>query len=159
MRTRILLMVLLLTASIAAGAGAAYDWRKQGKQDEKLSNLIEVMPGAANLMFEMGERYKNLYWAARQEKWQFAQYQAEEMKDLLETLMITRPKRARTAREFIARVYPVLEPAIASRDWPRFAKAFEHMRQACMDCHVENDHAFIELQAPKTAASPVLNMK
>jgi hypothetical protein len=157
MRTKLTLSILILSFSITAMADSDYDWRKGGDENEKLKNLISVMPGAANLMLEMGERYKNLYWAARQKKWEFASYQAEEMKDLLETLMITRPKRAGTARVFVERAYPVLESALESRDWARFAKAFEQMRQECMSCHVKNDHGFIELAVPKRASSPVLN--
>jgi hypothetical protein len=62
-------------------------------------------------MIEMGERYKNLYWAAKLSKWEFAQYQVEEMASLLERLQLTRPKRAATAQQFPDEAVPQMERA------------------------------------------------
>lgn len=147
-----------LCAALVAGSAAADDWRKTAPIDNKVDNLVKVMPGAANLMIEMGFRYQNLYWAARQGKWEFAEYQAEEMEGLVETLMITRPKRAKTAKAFLKTGFAALAPALKTRDARGFEAAFEKMRQACMTCHQQNEHAFITLPLPKRAYSPVLNM-
>lgn len=151
-------VALGLCLSLYASGAAADDWRKSAPTENKVDNLVKVMPGAANLMIEMGFRYQNLYWAARQGKWEFAEYQAEEMEGLLETLMITRPKRAKTAKAFLKTGFGVLEPALKARDARGFEAAFEKMRQACMTCHQQNEHAFITLPLPKRAYSPVLNM-
>jgi hypothetical protein len=124
-----------------------------------LEQLAKVMPGASVIMLQMGERYKNLYWAAKQGKWEFAEYQTEEMEDLLQTLKITRPARAKTADEFLHAVFPMISKAAASRDWQRFEHAFESMRHQCMACHEKNDHAFVTLPIPKSANSPVLGME
>lgn len=153
------LILFIGFAAVAAAGEPDADWRKTATPQEKLEKLIEAMPGAGTLMMEMGSRYQNLYWAARQGKWEFAAYQAEEMKELLEVLMIARPKRAVSAREFSERVFPVLEPAIRARNWQRFAAAFERMRQECVACHAKNEHGFITLPVPKRAPSPVLNME
>lgn len=157
----------LATVCLSLGMSASHadepggiDWRTTAPQDEKLQRLIQVMPGASNLMLQMGDRYRNLYWAGRQGKWSFAEYQAEEMQDLVETLQITRPKRAATAQEFLDRMYPEIIEAAGSGDPQRFAKAFRDLRQACMDCHVKNDHGFIVLpEAPRSAPSPVLEVE
>jgi len=134
------------------------DWRERASIEKKVDKLVGLMPGAANLMIEMGFRYQNLYWAAKQGKWEFAQYQTEEMESLLKTLMITRPKRAKTADVFLKSGFKALEPAIKARDLARFEAGFEKMRQACMTCHQQNAHAFVTLPLPKRATSPVLNM-
>lgn len=143
---------------IATTAWADDDWRKTAPVDKKVTNLVEVMPGAATLMIEMGFRYQNLYWAAKQTKWEFAQYQAEEMEGLVKTLMITRPKRAKTADVFLRTGFKDVQAAIKARDLTRFETGFEKMRQACMTCHQQNEHAFVTLPLPKRAYSPVLNM-
>lgn len=143
---------------VTATASAQEDWRKTAPAEKKIQNLVEVMPGAATLMIEMGFRYQNLYWAAKQTKWEFAQYQAEEMESLLKMLMITRPKRAKTAGVFLKTGFKDVEAAIKARDLTRFEAGFEKMRQACMTCHQQNEHAFVTLPLPKRAYSPVLNM-
>jgi len=154
--TAALLCVCAMLAT--ATASAQEDWRKTAPVEKKIQNLVEVMPGAATLMIEMGFRYQNLYWAAKQGKWEFAQYQAEEMEGLVKTLMITRPKRAKTAEAFLKTGFAALEPALKARDLTRFEAGFEKMRQACMTCHQQNEHAFVTLPLPKRAYSPVLNM-
>ncbi len=159
------LPLLAISLSLAAGnalassaAPVADDWRKGASDDEKLAHLTEVMRGASNLMIEMGERYKNLYWAAKQGKWAFAEYQREEMQDLVETLTITRPGRAATAQVFLDEGFRALDEALPSKDWGRFNAAFEAMRGQCMTCHQANDHAFIELPAvPPMGTSPILD--
>ncbi len=149
----------LCTLPFVATALAEEDWRKSAPVEKKLAKLVEVMPGAANLMIEMGFRYQNLYWAAKQGKWAFAEYQAEEMESLVKTLMITRPKRAKTADVFLKTGFKDVEAALKARDPVRFEASFEKMRQACMTCHQQNEHAFVTLPLPKRAFSPVLNME
>lgn len=138
---------------------AAADWRKTGSQDQQVEQLVRSLPGAAHVMFELGERYKNLYFAARQEKWEFAEYQVEEIESLVKRLKITRPKRAATATVFLQSVFPELHQAVAKKDWESFHPAFEVMRQQCMACHVSNNHGFIRLPTPSAASSPVLSSK
>ena len=161
---KILIAVLLALAPFFALADKGDeiqggDWRKRATTAGKVENLVKVIPGAADIMIVVGERYKNLYWAARQGKWEFAEYQAEELKDLIEKLQITRPKRAGTSQEFLDAVFPDIIEASASGDWKRFGASFDNMRKRCMECHVKNDHGFVVLEEPKKASSPVLNMQ
>lgn len=152
-------IALLLAALFSLNAIAdTDDWRKTGTDKEKLDNLVRVIPGASNIMLEMGERYKNLYWAGKQKKWEFAEYQIEEMEELIEVLLVTRPKRAATAQDFLNNGFIKFEKAIADKDEATFFKAFEHMRSECMVCHRRNDHAFVTLPAkPGRGQSPVLD--
>lgn len=148
----------LIGLVLLGGAQAADDWRKQGSDAVKMNNLIKVIPGTSDVMFQMGERYKNLYWAARQGKWEFAEYQMEEMQGLIKTLMITRPERRATAQEFLERGFAGMAEAIEHRNWSGFESAFLGMRSECMACHSKNDHAFITLnRTPARGSSPVLD--
>lgn len=117
-----------------------------------------VRLGASELMLQMGERYKNLYWAAKLGQWDFARYQAEEMQELIEKLIRAEPEREKSARVFLEKVYPALPDAIRTRDWEQFASAFDRMRVECEACHRKNAHAYIKLPIPKSATSPVLNL-
>jgi hypothetical protein len=154
----LMLVLMTLTPLILAAEEKTADWRKTGNDREKIDNLVKVVPGASNIMLEMGDRYKNLYWAAKQGKWQFAEYQIEEMQELMNTLMITRPKRAATAKEFLDTGFSKFPAAIASKDWKKFSAAFAHLRQGCITCHGKNDHAFINLpDVPRKGNSPVID--
>lgn len=60
MKTLLLLVTLLATGHVIAESGND-DWRKTGSDKEKLDNVVKVIPSAADIMFQMGERYRNLY--------------------------------------------------------------------------------------------------
>jgi hypothetical protein len=73
--------------------------------------------------------------------------------------MLTRPERAKTAQEFLTSAIPPIAQAVESRQWKTFEFAFGQLTNACMHCHIQNDHAFIQLPVkPGAASSPVLNM-
>jgi len=146
------LFLLFLNQSVSAS-----DWRHKADSSTKLNNLIQVMPGASVVMQQMGERFRNLYWAAKLEKWEFAEYQIEEMDGLIQTLIITRPKRSKTATKFMQTAFTLFPAALKEKNWQRFSTAFENMRNKCMTCHVENKHAFVTLpRQPRMGNSPVL---
>ncbi len=152
-------VLLLAVVGVALAAEGAYDWRKSGSEKEKMKNLVKAMPSASQIMMQAGERYKSLYWAAKQEQWDFAEYQIEELEELMTLLQVTRPKRAATAQEFLDNGFEGFEQAFEKKEWKAFYGAFSNMREQCMVCHVKNDHAFVVLpKHPKTASSPVLNL-
>ena len=156
--SKFLISIILVVPSMVFALEDNHDWRKNATTEEKVQQMVKVIPSASNIMIQMGERYKNLYWAAKMGKWEFANYQVEEMQELIHTLQITRPKRAKTASEFLQAVFPTLPKALESKQWKEFEAGFDLLRQQCMECHVKNDHAFITLPIPKSANSPVLNM-
>lgn len=146
-----LLMLGLSSASIAD------DWRKDAKDAEKIDKLVKVMPSTAVIMQQVGERYRDLYWAGKLGKWEFAEYQMEEIISLVKILTITRPSRAKTAEQFLDDGFMGMEAALEAKDWTSFSNAFEHMRMHCFACHKQNDHAFITLpKVPKRGGSIAL---
>jgi hypothetical protein len=155
----LLVSMILSFPGPTLAAETATDWRKSAAVPQKVERLVESLPNAANIMIEVGERYQNLYWAAKQGKWEFAVYQTEEIKEQLEKLQIVSPKRAASAREFLRAVYPVLPEATKARDWKKFEAVFEKLRHECMVCHAKNEMGFVQLPVPRRATSPVLNMK
>ncbi|MCG7940769.1 MAG: hypothetical protein N0C88_18225 [Candidatus Thiodiazotropha lotti] len=155
MKTLIVVLLFLLFSVFTSQA----DWREKSEPSEQLANLVKLVPGTSHWMFEIGERYKNLYWAAKQGRWEFAQYQVEEIEKLIKVVQLARPKRAETAQEFIETGIPAISDGVASRNWKFFKPAFVKLNQACMTCHGKNDHAFISLPVePASASSPVLNL-
>jgi hypothetical protein len=156
----ILIHALMLSGLLVAGGALGTDWRKEGDDAERLQKLVELVPGTAHWMIEMGDRYQNLYWAAKQGKWEFATYQSEEIEKLMQVVMLARPKRAASAQMFLDKMFPMMHEATASKDWDRFEDAFDTLNTECMACHAREDHSFVVIpREPATASSPVLNLK
>ena len=149
-------LLMLINPVLAQDANS--DWRKTGSSEEKINNVVKVIPSTADIMFLMGERYRNLYWAGKQGKWEFAQYQTEEMQSLIKELILTRPNRTVTAQVFLHNAFKEFETAITKKDWQEFQNAFANMREQCMICHRQNEHAFIVLnEKPRKGNSPALD--
>lgn len=153
-------VTVLLSLILALVTGVAMaDWRKDAGTEEQVDNLVALQPGTSHWMLDVSERYRNLYWAAKLDQWQFAAYQADKIHGLLdETVPTARPKRAKTAARFVDTVFPDLTEAVESRKWSRFEQAFERMRGACVACHTANDYGYIvPTRVPARGSSPALH--
>ena len=150
-------LLILFISTTQTLAGNYTDWRKTGTASEKQENLIRALPGTSNHMLQVGERYRNLYWAAKQNKWAFAEYQLEEIGELIKTVGITRPKRKTTSDQFLSTAFTLFPDAIKNKNQSQFETAFKHMRAQCLICHAKNDHSFITLPStPGMGSSLVL---
>lgn len=133
----------LLSGSVAV----ADDWRRDGSDAEKLEQLIRAMPNTAALMLQVGDRYNNLYWAARQGQWEYANYQMTEMQGVVRRNAVTRPGRADDLQKFLDEGFEGMEEAIEAQDDERFFGSFEQMRVQCMVCHANTGYGFIVIPA------------
>ncbi len=138
---------------IAVNAGS--DWLT-GSVEEKINKLAEIQPGYGNLMPRIGQRYSDMYFAAKSGNWEFAEYQAEEIDETFDILMVTKPKRNEDAKKFLAASYPMIKDAIKKKNFAEFEKAFETLRNNCMNCHISQKVEFVKLKKPTVTASPVL---
>ena len=77
-------VAVVLVDIVAGRAGEAPVGVAEGDDAERLQKLVELVPGTAHWMIEMGDRDQNMYWAAKQGKWEFATYQSEEIEKLVE---------------------------------------------------------------------------
>lgn len=152
-----LFLICILLTTTQAYADSYIDWRKTGSTQEKQNNMVKALPGTSTHMLQVGERYRHLYWAGKLGKWQFADYQVEEIQELLKTVGITRPKRKASADIFLDKGFSLFPSAIENKNQQQFLKAFQHMRSECLSCHAVNNHSFITLPSmPKRSNSLVL---
>ncbi|HSJ48898.1 MAG TPA: hypothetical protein VLA26_08635, partial [Gammaproteobacteria bacterium] len=82
--------LLALALAFAAAAGAS----EESSLEDRMERLNKITPSTSDIMFQVGHRYQDLYWAAKLGKWSFAEYQLEEIEAMLETLQVAVPKRA-----------------------------------------------------------------
>ena len=65
---RNMVLAMLCLMMVAAGAYAASDWLT-GSTDEKLKTLAGIQPGLGTVMIEYGNRYTDIYYAAKEGNW------------------------------------------------------------------------------------------
>ncbi|KSF66371.1 hypothetical protein AO941_20930 [Pseudomonas aeruginosa] len=98
-------------------------------------------------MWEVGERYRHVEQALRDENWDLAAYHWEKIRTTIEGGLMKRPKRRPNAEAlFLGEPWNAMHEALESRDRARIAPAFARAKGACMACHAAEQVPFINDQ-------------
>jgi len=116
-------------------------------------------PGLVEFMMTVQSHHAKLWLAGNARNWELADYQADELKELLEDIAKRIPvyKDVPVGKMIEATVMaPVgeVEAAVKARDGKAFASAFDKLTAACNSCHEAANRGFIVVQRPATSAFP-----
>lgn len=125
-----------------------------GTEQEKLEIIEEQFGGFSTTMVEVAYRYQELYWAGQDENWEYADYQLEHIEEALESGLIRRPQRAKSAEHFMTHTIFEMEKAIESEDLEVFNNKFNQMKVDCRSCHNMEKVPFINVSIPKLRTVP-----
>lgn len=112
----------------------------------------------ATFGLEYGNRYTDIYYAAKEGNWPLAAYQLKEALEIQEVGETTRPARAPMLKAFEQSYLDPLGKAIQAKDFEQFDTAFKAGIQGCNGCHAALGFPYINYQLPSSALSP-LSMK
>ena len=117
-------------------------------------------PGLVEFMMHVQIHHAKLWLAGNARNWDLADYQVDELKELLEDIAKRIPvyKDVPVGKMIEATAMaPIgdIEAAIKARDGKAFASAFDKLTAACNSCHEAANRGFIVVQRP--TASPFLN--
>ena len=120
----------------------------------------EHAPGLVAFMLQVQSHHTKLWLAGNARNWELADYQIDELKELLEDIAKAVPmyKDVPVSKMIESTVMaPIgeIESAIKARDGKAFATAFDKLTAACNACHEAASRGFIVIQRP--AASPFPN--
>ena len=133
-------------AATAVGEGG---WLT-GTVDEKFEMVATQLRGFDMAMVETGYRYNELYWAAQDSNWGYAEYQAGKIRTAIENGLKRRPLRAKSAETFLTIVLPAVQEAIKERDATRLREGLGTLRATCNTCHEAEKVEFIHVEEPRT---------
>ena len=119
-----------------------------GKSYLSIDDLAVIQPGLARIMPEVGQRYWKLYYAAKAGNWVLANFQAGEIRVLMELGMITRPRYVENLEEFLKEDLTAIEDGIKAKDWEKVEVAFHQGVRNANDYHKSNDKEFIVWKLP-----------
>ncbi|MES0868346.1 hypothetical protein [Pseudovibrio sp. SCP19] len=123
------------------------DWRKTGTSEEQLKALVKVTPGTHHWMPEIAYRLQSMYWAGKQQKWEFAEYQIDSMEKMIGRVANARPKRGPSIDTFKANVFGELYKAVKTKDFEVFAEAVAITSTECTACHAKEGFDYIAIPA------------
>jgi len=109
----------------------------------------EIHPSFGNIMLEFGTRYSTLYYSAKADNYQLANYQLHELKEALEVAEHIRPKYEKKLKRFEHLHLQKLENALKKRNFTIFKKVYFRGLQACNECHTQTGHPYIRYKLPQ----------
>jgi hypothetical protein len=155
MRVR-LIAAALLSAILSAGLVLAQDAKKPGTQqqaDDKPEPGKTFVPGIEQFMGVIQQEHIKLWFAARANNWELADFQIGEIKELLGDIQDLYPKfKSMPFADMIDAVIvgPIaeVEKAVAAKDSGKFTAAFDRLTAACNSCHEPTGVGFVVIQRP-----------
>lgn len=148
-RSVILLSFFLFLISCQQNSHPAEGTWIKGSEEEKLKMVEDQFRGFGVVMMEVAYRYEELYWAGKDQNWDYATHQLEEIQEALQNGIIRRPAREESANAFIETALPLMKLAVEEKDTGVFFQNFERLRMECISCHIKEDHGFIRPAIPK----------
>lgn len=145
---------LVLGLMIAIGYTQPPDWNK-GTTDEKIKRLSDIAPGLGEIMIMYGNRFTNAYYAAKGGNWDLAGYMIDEMQEIQETAELTRPSRAPLLKAFEDNYLNKLQAAVKAKNWSQYQSLTPQAINACNQCHVKTEHAYVVYQLPSAPPAPL----
>lgn len=119
-----------------------------------MERIADHLRGFDMAMVETGYRFGELWWAAEDRNWGYAEYQLEKMETALARGLERRPARAASARMFDGAVETV-RSALQDEDGAALDEAMGTMVTVCNACHVAEDVAYILVEPPSLRTSVV----
>jgi len=117
------------------------------------------LPGLVEFMITVQSHHLKLWLAGSAQNWDLADYQVDELKELLEEISRRVPtyKEVPVGQMIEAATMPPLgeiEAAIKAHDSAKFAASFDRLTGACNICHEAANRGFIVIQRPLTSSFP-----
>ena len=116
-------------------------------------------PGLVEFMMTVQSHHSKLWLSGNARNWELADYQVDELKEVLEDVAKRVPdyKGTPVGKMIEAATMPPIsdiERAIKNRDGAQFTAAFDKLTAACNACHEAANRSFIVVQRPATSPFP-----
>ena len=136
------ILVIVITAAALVGSTAA-------PFAADLNDVINVLPKFAIPMREVGDRFQNMYFAAKAGNWGLAYYMSKYMNGAMNPAQVTKPAEYQLWKSFYTETFAPVNKAILAKDLAAFEKEYTAVIQACNACHAGMGYAFIKVVKQK----------
>lgn len=144
------LAVLALGLLSAGAMGAAAFAQAPGPQPDYHPSFADLMTSAVQ------PRHIKLGLAGKARNWEYAAYEARELRNAFNRIGRTIPVFNKQAMPdmFASNIMPAmdkLDAAIKAKDGPGFDAAYKEATTSCNNCHTGLDHAYIVIHEPTSS--------
>lgn len=123
----------------------------------KVDKIVGVLPKFAIPMREYGDRYDNMWYAAKGDNWALAAYMEKYMRKAMGPASITKPKEYDTLQSWQKANLDPLKDTIMKKDIAAFDKQYTTTLAACNSCHASSGYPFVVYKKPIKPANEHLD--
>ena len=139
LKSRIVVMGTLLALGSGVAMGADPDAQAQ------IDALKAVIPKFAIPMREVGDRFQDMYFAAKGGNWALAAYMSKYMNGAMNPASLTKPAEYKEWKEFYEKDFAPVNKAIQAKDLKAFETAYGNIISTCNQCHQSMEYGFIRV--------------
>lgn len=111
----------------------------------QLDALKAALPKFAIPMREVGDRFQNMYFAAKGGNWALAAYMSKYMNGAMNPAMLTKPAEYPVWKSFYESTFAPVNKAIQGKDFEAFEAAYTEVTNGCNGCHQAMGYKFIQV--------------
>ena len=124
-----------------------------------LNDVVGVLPKFAIPMREVGDRFQNMYFAAKGGNWGLAFYMSKYMNNALNPAKLTKPDEYPLWASFYTEKFAPVNKAIGAKDLAAFEKEYTAVIKECNACHTAMGYAFIKVVKQKAPSDQGIDYK
>ena len=151
MSRRQILITLLVSLVVVVGSTTLYA--------AELNDVIGVLPKFAIPMREVGDRFQNMYFAAKGGNWGLAFYMSKYMNNALNPAKLTKPDEYPLWNSFYTEKFAPVNKAIMAKDVAGFEKEYTAVIKECNACHAAMGYGFIKVVKQKAPSDQGVDYK
>jgi hypothetical protein len=143
---KIVVLGSLLLLGAVTVAHAEEDMQKQ------IDAVKAAIPKFAIPMREVGDRFQNMYYAAKGGNWGLAFYESKYMNSAMNPAKLTKPAEYGDWASFYSKTFEPVNKAIMAQDFKAFKKEYVAVIKNCNECHAGMGYGFIKVKQLKAPA-------
>ena len=148
---------LLITASLTFVAFDALAQDAAKNVQSQLDAIKAVLPKIAIPMREVGDRFQNMYFAAKGGNWALAAYMSKYMNAAMNPASLTKPAEHPIWKGFYEGAFAPVNKAIQAKDFNAFEAAYSEVTKSCNGCHQAMGYGFIQVTKLDAPADSGMN--
>lgn len=132
----------------------------EGEDLQKQIDAVKAaIPKFAVPMREVGDRFQNMYFAAKGGNWGLAAYMSKYMNAAMNPAKLTKPSEYSDWANFYSKTFDPVNKAIMAQNFTAFDKEYKAVVTECNACHQGMGYGFIKVVPLKTPTDPGIDYK
>lgn len=150
---------VLFASALALASSGAFAQDAPKDVQKQIDAVKSVLPKFAVPMREVGDRFQNMYFAAKGGNWALAAYMAKYMNGAMAPASLTKPDEYKSWKNFYESTFAPVNKAIMAKDIKAFDTAYAAAAKSCSGCHAGMGYGFIQVVKLGAPADNGINYK